>query len=215
MPRGLATATLLSMADPAETIPDGAGGRCHAQRVRDTQAEHVTLRDGTPVLIRAVRPQDEPALAAFLAGLSSEARRLRFFSGAADVGRAAHWAAQRDPLRHGLVALDDSGTIVGHAVSVCLDPARAEVAVEVSDTLRQRGLGTVLIERLAALAESQGVRAFVAEVLPENEAMLDVFRLGFDARVAFHDGVELVEFPTRAWRVACERFADHSGGRSR
>ncbi len=37
---------------------------------------------------------------------------------------------------------------------------------------------------------------FVAEVLPENRAMLDVFRDGFDAHVALHGGIDTVEFPT-------------------
>ena len=47
---------------------------------------------------------------------------------------------------------------------------------------------------------------FVAEVLPENGAMLDVFRDGFDAHVAFHEGTDTVELPTSAWRMASERF---------
>ena len=48
--------------------------------------------------------------------------------------------------------------------------------------------------------------SFVAEVLPENRAMLDVFRDGFDAHVALHEGVGTVEFPTSTWRLARERF---------
>jgi len=38
--------------------------------------------------------------------------------------------------------------------------------------------------------------------------MLDVFRDGFDAHVAFHEGTETVEFPTAAWRLARERFGE-------
>jgi hypothetical protein len=36
--------------------------------------------------------------------------------------------------------------------------------------------------------------------------MLAVFRDGFDAQVAWHDGVEAVEFPTAAWRLARQRY---------
>ena len=77
-----------------------------------------------------------------------------------------------------------------------------------ADHLHGCGLGTLLIERLAVIAEHQGIPYFVAEVLAENRAMLDVFREGFDARVVHHDGPELrVEFLTSSWRLAQERFS--------
>ena len=70
-----------------------------------------------------------------------------------------------------------------------------------------RGLGTILVEGLAAIAEERGITHFVAEVLCENRAMLDVFREGFDARVVRHEGSEeRVEFLTSGWRLARERF---------
>jgi L-amino acid N-acyltransferase YncA len=176
------------------------------------EAELVRLRDGSQVTLRPATARDEPALRAFLAGLSAEARRLRFFSGAADTDAAAHWAAVVSPDRYGLVAHDRTGAIVAHATYIQLnaprgEPTRAEVAVEVADHLHGRGLATILIERLAAVAQARGVARFVAEVLPENRAMLDVFRDGFDARLTFHEGADTVEFPTSAWRLALHRFS--------
>jgi hypothetical protein len=50
------------------------------------------------------------------------------------------------------------------------------------------------------------VSELVAEVLPENEPMLAVFREGFDAKVVFHEGIETVVLPTSAWRMAQTRF---------
>ncbi|HYB24775.1 MAG TPA: GNAT family N-acetyltransferase, partial [Solirubrobacteraceae bacterium] len=82
----------------------------------------------------------------------------------------------------------------------------AEVALEVADHLHDRGLGTILIERLALTAEERGITRFVAAVLPENREMLAVLRDGFDAQAHFSEGLEMVEFPTAAWRVAGERF---------
>jgi hypothetical protein len=73
------------------------------------------------------------------------------------------------------------------------------------------GLGTILIERLAELAEGLGIETFVAQVLPDNRAMLDVFREGFDAHVRWREGVDFVEFPTAAWRLARERFPAAAG----
>jgi GNAT superfamily N-acetyltransferase len=173
--------------------------------------EVIRLRDGARVTVRAARPQDEPALLSFLSGLCLEARRMRFFTGAADIVYAAHLAVATGDDRYGLIAHDEEGLTVGHATYVKLDEERAEVAVEVADHLHGRGLGTLLIEQLAAVAQERGVTRFVAEVLPENRAMLDVFRDGFDAHVRFHDGTDTADFPTAAWRLAHERFAQASG----
>jgi len=174
--------------------------------------EVIRLRDGSSVTVRAARAEDEPALLVFLSGLCLEARRMRFFTGAADIEFAAHLAAASGADRYGVIAHDEEGVTVGHATYVKLDDERAEVAVEVADHLHGRGLGTLLIERLAAVAESHGITTFVAEVLPENRAMLDVFRDGFDAHVRFHDGTDTAEFPTAAWRLARERFEQAPGG---
>jgi GNAT superfamily N-acetyltransferase len=173
-----------------------------------SEPELVRLRDGSLVTVRRTTVADEPALRSFLAGLCLEARRLRFFSGAVDIGCAAHLAADTGTGRFGLVAHDGMGALVAHALYIQLDGERAEVAVEVADHLHDRGLGTILIERLGTVAERRGVTRFVAEVLPENRAMLDVFRDGFDAHVACRDGVDRVELPTSAWRTASERFPE-------
>jgi GNAT superfamily N-acetyltransferase len=173
-----------------------------------SEPELVRLRDGSLVTLRPTTVADEPALRSFLAGLCLEARRLRFFSGAVDLSSAAHLSADTSAGRFGLVAHDEMGALVAHALYIQLDRTRAEVAVEVADHLHDRGLGTILIERLGTVAERHDVTRFVAEVLPENRAMLDVFRDSFDAHVACRDGVDRVEFPTSAWRIASERFPE-------
>jgi L-amino acid N-acyltransferase YncA len=168
------------------------------------------LRDGSHVTIRLSTAADEQALRGFLSGLSLEARRLRFFTGAVDVEQAAHLSAESGPDRLGLVALDERGAMLGHALYIRIGrsvPGRAEVAVEVGDAVHGLGLGTILVQRLAEIAESRGIATFLAEVLPDNEAMLDVFRDGFDAKVRWRGGIERVEFPTSAWRLAHERYA--------
>jgi GNAT superfamily N-acetyltransferase len=169
--------------------------------------ELIRLRDGSLMDIRPVLADDETELWRFLSDLCPEALRLRFFSGAVDIRKAARWAADPATDGFGLVARDEAGAIVGHASYARLEDDRAEVAVEVADHLHGRGLGTVLIERLAAVAESRGITHFEAEVLAENRAMLEVFREGFDARVIRHRGPEeRVEFLTSGWRLAQARF---------
>jgi L-amino acid N-acyltransferase YncA len=119
----------------------------------------------------------------------------------------AHDVAAIGPGRLGLLALDSDGALVGHAVALTLSNGRAEVAVEVSDQLHGEGLGTILVERLAELAEMLGIGTLVAQVLPDNRAMLEVFKDGFDASVRWSEGVDMVEFPTSAWRLARARYA--------
>lgn len=173
----------------------------------EPESELVVLRDGSLVAIRASGAEDEPALRSFLEGLCLEARRLRFFTATADLACAAHIVAVTDASRYSVLAHDELGVVVGHAGYVQLDETHAEVAVEVGDHLPGRGLGTVLIERLAGVAEQRGITYFVAEVLCENRAMLDVFREGFDGRVICRAGPQgRVEFLTAGWRLARERF---------
>jgi GNAT superfamily N-acetyltransferase len=174
--------------------------------------ELVKLRDGSSVTVRAVDPEDQAPLQAFLTDLCANSLRLRFFTGAANLASAAHWAACTPTDRYGLLAHDEAGVLVAHAVYVQLDQTRAEVAVEVADHLHGRGLGTILMQRIGAVAQERGITHFVAEVLPENRAMLDVFRDGFDAHVALHEGIDTIEFPTSAWRLARERFGSECRG---
>src|SRR5439155_5033776 len=74
---------------------------------------------------------------------------------------------------------------------------RAEIAFAVADEYQGRGVGTLLLERLAPLARANGISEFEAEVLGENNRMLDVFgHSGFVVRRALEDGVFHVTFPT-------------------
>jgi GNAT superfamily N-acetyltransferase len=177
---------------------------------RPSVPELVTLRDGSSVTVRAVGPGDEASLQTFLTGLCANSLRLRFFTGGTNIASAAHWAAGTPTDRYGLLAHDETGVLVAHAVYVKLDQTRAEVAVEVADHLHGRGLGTILMQRIGAVAQKRGITHFVAEVLPENRAMLNVFRDGFDAHVALHEGIDMVEFSTSSWRLARERFGSES-----
>ena len=80
--------------------------------------------------------------------------------------------------------IDESGALHPIALATYVrlhDPRRAEVAFAVADDLHGRGVGTRLLERLATHASAAGIDEFVAEVLPQNAAMLGVFDdAGFD-----------------------------------
>jgi hypothetical protein len=155
-----------------------------------------------------VRPEDEAAIFAFLADLSDGSRRLRFFTGAANLRvEARRGAAADDAEHHGLVALAPGRGVVGHATYVRVPGrSRAEVGVEVADDLHHLGLATLLIIRMAQFGEARRITSFFAEVLPENLEMLATFRDGFAAAtVVNHDEID-VEFATARWRGAKARF---------
>jgi acyl-CoA synthetase (NDP forming)/RimJ/RimL family protein N-acetyltransferase len=174
---------------------------------------NIVLRDGSTVQVRPVRSDDLESLRTFLNGLSLESRRLRFFTGAADLAGAARWAAavaERDAV--GLVATTgEPWQIVGHAGYERMDDHRAEIAFEVADSLRGRGLATILMAHLAQTARAAGIDTFVADVLADNRRMIEVFtESGFPATLARgEDGLQ-VELPTRLSPAALRRYEERA-----
>jgi acetyl coenzyme A synthetase (ADP forming)-like protein len=171
----------------------------------------VVLRDGTTMRVRPACPDDAPALRRLFERLSAESRYLRFFSGAVDTALVVHWAADVDPPRRdGLVAVTGpGGCIVAHAgwERERDRPERAEVALVIDDEFQGRGLGTILLGQLAEGALARGIELFVAEVLPNNYRMIQVFRdSGFAVRIRSLPGVLLVEIPTMLTPDALRRF---------
>ncbi len=168
----------------------------------------VDLRDGRRVLIRAIRADDEPAMLALLQSLSLESRQRRFFSVAVNLSEAARLASHSAwPEAVGLVALNDNDeALVAHALAIRTNEHEAEVAFEVAEAYHGDGLATLLLIRLAALAEAHGITDFVADVLPQNHPMLAVFHDAFGARESNRSGVVDVRFPTGDWPQARARF---------
>ena len=173
-------------------------------RARDT-----ILRDGSPIRIRPARATDEAALVAFLQGLDVESRRLRFGGLGANFTAPAHqWATPTDDDDCSLVAeIGIDGRIVANGSYDRVGPDSAEVAFVVADDYQGRGVATLLLEELARRANDAGIATFVAEILPENVRMLEVFRAsGFPLRSRAEPGEILVEFPTALTGPARERF---------
>jgi len=166
----------------------------------------VVLRDGSSVHIKASHPSDELAIAAFLSRLSEESRRLRFGSGNVDLeAMARRWSGVDCEDCCVLAVL--GGEVVGQASYERLGDDRALVAFTVTDLFQGRGLGTLLLKRLAEAADAEGVAVFEAEVLVENNKMLDVFRdSGFGVTMKSEPGAVRVEFPTSLTPEAQARF---------
>ena len=76
------------------------------------------------------------------------------------------------------------------------DPTAAEVAFTVADAYQGRGIGTRLVEQLAARAAAQGIERFVGEVIADNSAMIGVFeRVGFEVSRTLDGGEVEMTFP--------------------
>ena len=156
----------------------------------------VVLADGGTAHLRPITPADADALQRFHMAQSPESVYLRFFApyprlSEADLRRFTNVDSVD---RVALVAtVGDEIIAVGRYDRT--DPRTAEVAFNVSDAHQGRGLGSVLLEHLAAAAREHGVHRFVAEVLPQNRRMLGVFRdAGYEVRHAFEDGVVSLSF---------------------
>src|SRR4051812_32117872 len=177
--------------------------------ISGARAVDVVLRDGSTVHVRPVTASDLDAMRAFLAHLSLDSRRLRYFSAGANVDSAAAAAVDVGaPGTYGIVATHGDGRGGAHAGYVRegdADPAEGGFAV--ADELHGMGIATTLLAHLAEAAEADGLAWLDAEVLPDNHKMIEVFReSGFAVRTRSGHGVIEVELPTALSPEARERF---------
>ncbi|NUO34632.1 MAG: GNAT family N-acetyltransferase [Dermatophilaceae bacterium] len=156
----------------------------------------VVLRDGSVAHIRPITPDDADGIRAFHSKQSEESIYLRFFAplrelSERDVHRFTH-VDHHD--RVALVATLD-GEITGIGRYDRIAPTSAEVAFNISDHFQGKGIGSVMLEHLAAIAQEMGITRFVAEVLPQNRKMLTVFKdAGYEVTHHIEDGVVEVAF---------------------
>lgn len=149
------------------------------------------LADGGTAHLRPVRPDDARILRAFYARLSAESIYYRFFSPHPKLTEREIEHFTTIDYRDRVALIVTIGErMVGVARYDRIRDGEAEVAFLVEDAHQGRGLGSVLLEHLAAAARERGLRRFVANVLPDNRRMTKVFReVGYKAQQHFEDGV--------------------------
>jgi acetate---CoA ligase (ADP-forming) len=170
----------------------------------------IVLRDGSTVHVRPVRTGDRDAIHEFLTGVSEDSIWCRFFT-AANLDWASDLSADVDYRdRYALVA--ETGhprRIIAHATFIRAGADRAEVAFLVSDRWQGKGITTILLAHLAETARQLGVTTFIADVLPGNHRMIEVFRKsGFAVEVRSAPDAIRVHFPTSLTPEATARFQD-------
>ena len=139
------------------------------------------LRDGRPVEIRALRPDDRADMLAAIERTSMQSLQRRFFVPKRNVSeQELAFFLDIDFESHvALVAqIDEAGlpAIVGGGRYVIAGPGQAEIAFVVVDAYQGQGIGTILMRHLIILARNAGLRQLIAEVLHENSAMLKLLR---------------------------------------
>ncbi|MDR2723437.1 MAG: GNAT family N-acetyltransferase [Cellulomonadaceae bacterium] len=158
-----------------------------------------------PAHVRPIRPDDADGLRRFHESQSEQSRYFRFFAPVKSLSaRELRMLTDVDHVnRVALVAVRPStdpdlppGTddIIGVArYDVQEENGAGNVAFSVSDALQGKGLGSVLLEHLMSAARERAIQRFAADVLPENAAMLAVFReAGFDMLQELEDGIVAV-----------------------
>ncbi|HMD78399.1 MAG TPA: GNAT family N-acetyltransferase, partial [Nitrososphaerales archaeon] len=147
------------------------------------------LRDGTDVLLRPIRPEDEAIESEFIDGLSEETSRYRFFSIVrnlphSDLVRFCNIDYDREI---GIVAIVTEGGRqreigVGRIISEP-DRRRGEFAVVISDQYQGKGLGRKLVDMVIDIAQEKRLESIYGLVLRDNQNMLGLCReMGFTLR---------------------------------
>jgi acetyl coenzyme A synthetase (ADP forming)-like protein len=175
------------------------------------EAGRLILRDGSTATVRVAQAADAEALRAFFGRLSPESRYRRFFSVVPpDEEFVAALCDNADPSKRlTLVVLRTVGgapQIIATASYLLQRDRTAEVAFAVEDPFQGRGLGTLLLERLALLAARCGITRFWATTHADNVAMIEVFRhSGFELREQREDGSIEVDFGVQPSAASVEQ----------
>jgi acetyltransferase len=185
--------------------PTGAGAERLAIRpYPEGLQEVVRLKDGSEVTLRPVRPEDEPAHSEFVARLSPEDSRFRFFHTIRSMPHTqlarltqvdydremAFIATRRTP--------DGRAQTIGVVRTVAdAENETAELSIVVRSDLKRRGLGTHLLRKAIAYCRSRGTKELAGDVLAENESMLELTRrfAHFNLSESDEQGIVRISYP--------------------
>ncbi|HEX8907849.1 MAG TPA: bifunctional acetate--CoA ligase family protein/GNAT family N-acetyltransferase [Anaeromyxobacteraceae bacterium] len=196
----LAVGAYMAVARP----PPGARDRLAIPPYPRSLEETVKLRDGTEVLLRPVRPEDEPAHSEFISRLSPEDSHFRFFHYVRSMPHTqlarltqvdydremAFVATRRTP--------EGEPETIG-VVRTVADPDNqaAELSIAVRTDLKRRGLGTHLLRKAIDYCRSRGTKELAGAVLAGNESMLQLARRfdGFQVSDTDEEGIVRISHP--------------------
>jgi acetyltransferase len=155
---------------------------------------------GETLVLRPVRPEDEPAHRRFVEQLSPDDLRFRFFNARRELAHSElARLTQIDYAREmAFIAVRPGGdggseTLAVARAAVDPDNLEAEFAIVVRSDLQGRGLGRLLMDKLIAYQAAQGTQRLVGLVLHDNAGMrVFMQRLGFEQHGGDSDALRLV-----------------------
>ncbi|HYJ27857.1 MAG TPA: GNAT family N-acetyltransferase [Nocardioides sp.] len=177
------------------TEADAAADEVRTTRPPRHWEADVLLRDGRTAHIRPIQPEDRALLVEFYSRVSDQSKYYRFFSPMPELSeRDLDRFTQVDHRDRVAMILLVAGQMIAVGRYDMIRPGYAEVAFLVEDAHQGRGIGQLLLEHLAQAGRERGIEEFVAEVLPDNQAMIHTFKdAGYQVKSTFEDGVmELV-----------------------
>ncbi len=158
----------------------------------------VQLADGRAILIRPIRPDDQQKLAEFHEHLSDQSvlRRYFYLHPRLSSAEIEHLTQVDYVGRLALVAEDAASLVAVGRYDLLPGTREAEVAFVVADQYQHHGLGSLLLQRLAAAARERDIDAFTAQTMAENRDMIDVFmNSGYPVSSTSEWGTVTVHFP--------------------
>jgi acetyltransferase len=145
-----------------------------------------TLKDNTPIVIRPVRPEDEPLMAKFQETLSERTVYMRYFDPLKLSQRIAHERLARlcfiDYAREMLLVAirenpetDEDEMIAASRMSKLHGTTTAEFTIVITDAYQGKGLGRRILQHQLNIARAEGITRIIGSILPEAEAMKHIF----------------------------------------
>jgi acetyltransferase len=177
--------------------PEVAEGKLPRPAIRPYPAQYLwswTMKDGSPILIRPIRPEDEPRMVKFHEAISDRSVYLRYFHMEKLSSRIDHdHLFQKCFIDYdremALIADFHNPETREHEVlgvarlTKVMEEAVGEVAVLVKDARQGQGLGTELLRRLIDVARAEKLESLVANIMPENLSMRSLAnRFAFKSR---------------------------------
>lgn len=160
--------------------------------------------NGTPIMLRPIRPEDEPQYRDMLTALTQEDMHFRFFCAVrqlqhSQLARLTQIDYDREMAFVAVGAMEDGSENILGSVRAMADPdnIRAEFAVSVRSGLQGRGLGKLMMQKIIEYCRQRGTREMVGEILADNTRMAALAKqLGFLFQPEPHEpGVMRVNLP--------------------
>lgn len=178
-----------------------------------TFSRAVLLRDGAMLRLRTLCPEDREKLQGLFARCSPDSIRFRFLHSVKELtSDTLDYLVNVDNARRVALVVTEGEAeqerivAVGRYFAEAQRPDSAEVSFLVEDAMQRRGIGTLLLDTLAELAQQQSIRYFSADVLTDNRQMLSVFRkAGYGLSGSTTYGVTHLEFPIAPTEIAQAR----------